>query len=106
MREVLTGIYLHGHLEVKFPVARGEAIYTAILFNNGDHTDNTDSVIALMRYRDLVLEDRFHGAGVDHINTEAVAFFIDFEFNVSFVRLFHLFTGMKSIFKCISEQTA
>ena len=67
---------LHGNLKVKFPVAGGEAIYAAIFFNNRNHADDTNSVIALMGNGDLILEDRFHGVGVDHINTEAVAFFV------------------------------
>ena len=76
---------LHGNLKVKFPVAGGEAIYAAIFFNNRNHADDTNSVIALMGNGDLILEDRFHGVGVDHINTEAVAFFVDFKFDVGIV---------------------
>lgn len=97
---------LHGNLKVKFPVAGGEAIYAAIFFDNRNHADDTNSVIALMGNGDLILEDRFHGVGVDHINTEAVAFFVDFKFDVGIVRVFHLLTGVNGIFECISKQTA
>ena len=85
---------LHGNLKVKFPVAGGEAIYAAIFFNNRNHADDTNSVIALMGNGDLVLEDRFYGVGVDHINTEAVALFIDLKFDAGIVRVFHLLTGV------------
>lgn len=97
---------LHGNLKVKFSVAGGEAIYAAIFFNNRNHADDTNSVIALMGNGDLILEDRFYGVGVDHINTEAVALFIDFKFDVGVVRMFHLLTGVDGIFECISKQTA
>ena len=94
---------LHGNLKVKFSVAGREAIYTAILFNNGDHADNTNSVIVFMGNGNLIFEDRFHGVGVHHIDTETVALFVDFKFNVSTVRVFHLFTCVDGIFKCVSK---
>ena len=97
---------LHGNLKAKFSVADGETIYTAVFFNNRNHADDTNSVIALMGNGDLILEDRFHGVGVDHINTEAVTFFVDFKFDVGLVRVFHLLTGVNGIFECISKQTA
>ena len=83
---------LHGNLKAKFSVAGGETIYTAVFFNNRNHADDTNSVIALMGNGDLILEDRFHGVGVDHINTEAVAFFVDFKFDVGIVRV----SGLKA----------